>query len=200
MIGTKILAERKSKFNGNLRVIRSLGLGTYIQSDGLTQSGGVVEGIWKRTLKRIRNSKFEIQNCLILGLGGGTVAKLLRKYWPKAKITGIDIDSEIVDLGNKYLGLGEVDLDIKIQDAGQEILGSFDLTVVDLYNGDRFPSKFETKKFLSCLTDSKIVVFNRLFYKDKRGPAMEFGEKLKKIFRNVEYYYPGVNVMFICSN
>ncbi|KKR69202.1 MAG: hypothetical protein UU12_C0046G0006, partial [Candidatus Woesebacteria bacterium GW2011_GWA2_40_7b] len=117
MIGTKILEERESKYNGHLRVVKNIGLGTYIQAEGLTQSGGIVETIWKSTLKRIHKSLATNHKTLILGLGGGTVAKLIRKLWPKAKITGVDIDPLIVELGKKYLGMGKYDVDIQIADA-----------------------------------------------------------------------------------
>ena len=42
LIGTKVLEERHSKFNGDIKVVRRLGFGTYIQVEGVTQSGGVV--------------------------------------------------------------------------------------------------------------------------------------------------------------
>ena len=45
MLGIKILEERESKYNGHLRVVKTLGMGIYIQADGLTQSGGIVERI-----------------------------------------------------------------------------------------------------------------------------------------------------------
>lgn len=199
MLGIKILKEEKSKFNGNLRVVKSFGLGTYIQAEGLTQSGGVVEGIWKQTLRQVKDKRREIKNVLILGLGGGTVAKLIRKFWPEAKITGVDIDPMIVELGQKYLGLDEVDVDIKIQDAAKPIPDKFDLVIVDLYRGDQFPKEFEDEKFLKSLTKNKLVVFNRLYYKDKKLSAEEFGKKLQKFFRNVEYFYPEANLMFLCS-
>ena len=83
MLGTTILKERTSKYNGSLRVVRSWGLGTYIQSDGLTQSGGVVEGIWRQTIKKVKSKSEKVKSVLILGLGGGTVAKLVRKDWPR---------------------------------------------------------------------------------------------------------------------
>jgi spermidine synthase len=197
MIGTKILAERKSKFNGNLRVVKTLGMGTYIQSNGLTQSGGIVETIWKQTLRKVKNKK--VKNCLILGLGGGTAAKLIEKYWPEAKISGIEIDPVMIELGKKYLGLGEIDIDIKIQDAAKSISGKFDLIIVDLYHGDQFPKKFEDEKFLKRLSKNKVVIFNRLYYGDKRALAVKFGLKLQKIFRKVEYFYPEANLTFLCS-
>lgn len=200
MLGTKILEERNSKYNGNLRVVKSFGLGTYIQSEGLTQSGGVVKGIWKQTLKKVHRSLSNVENVLILGLGGGTVAKLIRKSWPDAKTKGVDIDPLIVELGKKYLGLDDNDIDIKIQDAAVPVSDKFDLVIVDLYQGDKFPEKFEEEKFLKMLGKNKFVVFNRLYYKEKKVLAEEFGEKLKKVFKHVEYFYPEANMMFFCYN
>ena len=199
MLGMKILDEVKSKYNGNLRVVKSFGLGTYIQSDGLTQSGGIVETFWKQTLKKISHSTIQpFNNILILGLGGGTVTKIIRKLWPKAKITGVDIDSLIVDLGKKYLDL---DADkIYIQDTADFNTKGYDLVIVDLYKGDMFPKKFEDEKFLKKLSQNKLVIFNRLYYKEKKSEAKEFGKKLNKVFKNVECFYPVTNLMYICSN
>jgi len=209
MFGTKILEERESKYNGHLRVSRSLGFGTYIQADGLTQSGGIVGGIWKQTLKKINNSKLIINNCLIFGLGGGTVAKYVRMYWPGTKITGVDIDPIMIELGKKYLGLDQTGVNIKIQDAleASEKLKAnsekFDLVIVDLYNGDKFPEKFEAENYIqlvrTVISNKGIVVFNRLYYGDKRPKAVKFGNKLKKIFSKVEWFYPEANLIFICS-
>ena len=146
--GTKVLEERKSSFNGKIQVVKSLGFGTYIQVEGLTQSGGVVRDIWKTTLKKLGERKMLVENCLILGLGGGSVAKLIRKKFPKTKITGVDIDSNMVELGKKYLGLGKIDMKIEIEDAYKyvEILKKkskkFDLIIIDTYQGDKYPKEF----------------------------------------------------------
>ncbi len=199
MLGTRVLEERKSRFNGNLRVVRSFGLGTYIQADGLTQSGGIVETFWRQTLNKVKNKGQDFKSVLILGLGGGTVAKLIHKNWPGAKITGVDIDPVIVELGKKYLDLGD-EIDVKIQDAGKPISGKFDFVIVDLYRGDKFPKKFEDEKFLKSLTKNKLVIFNRLFYKEKKVEALEFGEKLREVFKNVDRFHPEVNIMFFCYN
>src|SRR3989344_2642629 len=184
MFWTKTLEERKSEYNGHLKVARTFGMGTYIQADGLTQSGGIVESIWKSTIGKIKNQ--DINNCLILGLGGGTVAKIIQKRWPESKITGVDIDPIMVELGKKYLDLSDVRT--KIQDAyGFESTG-YDLVIVDLYRGDKFPKKFESGIFLKKLTKNKLVIFNRLCYKDKKLIAIKFGEKLKGLFKHVEYF------------
>jgi len=190
-----VLEERESKFNGQLRVVRTLGMGTYIQANGLTQSGGIVETLWRSTLKKLRTKK--IKSCLILGLGGGTVAKLVRKLWSDTKITGVEIDPLMIELGEKYLGLAADKIITK--DAYKDF-GKFDLVVVDIYCGDEFPEKFEDEKFLKRLTKNKLVIFNRLYYGDKRPQAVKFGRKLEKIFPRVEWVYPEANLMFICYN
>jgi spermidine synthase len=210
MLGTKILEEKESKYNGKLRVVRTFGMGTYLQAGGLTQSGGIVETIWKQTLRRVKSEEQDIKSCLILGLGGGTVAKLVSKYWLEAKITGVDIDSAIVELGKKYLGLDKTNVDIKIQDAFDYLanhqsltINHYDLIIIDLYQGDKFPDKFETENYIdivrSHLSENGIAVFNRLYYGDKRPQAVKFGRKLEKVFTKVDWFYPEANLMFICS-
>jgi len=207
MFGTKILEERKSKFNGDIKVIKTWGMGTYIQAGGLTQSGGIVEDIWKSTLRKIYNSQFTINNCLILGLGGGTLAKLIKKNWPEAKITGVDIDPIMIELGKKYLDLNSDGVKIIVADASNPSNFSnqkYDLVIVDLYQGDKFPKEFATENYIhlvrTILSKSGIVIFNRLRYKNKKEEAEKFGKKLQKYFSKVDYYYPPANLMLICYN
>jgi spermidine synthase len=204
MLGTKVLEERESKFNGHLKVSKSLGFGTYIQAEGLTQSGGIVETIWKQTIRKVKSQKSKVKNVLILGLGGGTVAKLVRKNWPEAKITGVDIDPIMIELGKKFLKLDDYKVNIIIGDASNIPNQKYDLVFVDLYNGEEFPEKFETENYIHLvrrlLSRSGLVIFNRTYYGDRRPKAVKFGNKLKKVFTDVEWYYPEANLMFICYN
>lgn len=200
MLGTTVLEERKSEFNGNIKVVRSLGFGTYIQVNNLTQSGGVVESIWRSALKQIHRSPITVHRSLILGLGGGTVAKLVRKYWPDAEIAGVEIDPVMVELGTRYLALGTSKTKIVIADAYDFDSSGFDLVIVDVYRGDIFPKKFEKEEFLKKLANNKLVVFNRLYFGEKRKEAVKFGNKLEKIFKKVEWYYPQANLMLFCYN
>ncbi len=200
MLGTTILEERESKFNGHLRVFKTWGMGTYIQAGGLTQSGGIVESIWRSTLRQIKSAEYIVQNILILGLGGGTLAKLLRKKYPNAKITGVEIDPIMIELGKKYLDLDKYNIDIKIQDARKFKFGKYDLVIVDMYNGDNFPKEFESDEFLKKLTKFKLTIINRLYFGDKRPDTVRFGNRLEKIFKNVNWFYPEANLMLICYN
>lgn len=200
--------EVVSPINGKLVVIKDLAWGTYIKGGGLTQSGGVAEKVWKTALKEIKSQGLGVRGSLILGLGGGGAAKLIRKYWPEAKITGIEIDPIMVDLGKKYLGLSEVGVDIKIQDAyqfsQQQVKTSkrYDLVLVDMYIGDKVPEKFETRKFLKLtaglLTKEGKAIFNRLYYDEKKKEAEKLLLELKKVFPKITSIRPEANIMFIC--
>lgn len=54
---------------------------------------------------------------LILGLGGGSIARLARALAPKAEIKGIELDAEVVRLARKHLELDALDLDVEVTDA-----------------------------------------------------------------------------------
>jgi len=206
MIGTKILEERDSKYNGHLRVLNTWGMGNYIQAEGLTQSGGIVETIWRSTLRQITNNKLQIANILILGLGGGTLAKLLRNKYPESKITGIEIDPLMIELGKKYLNLDDYGVDIKVKDVKKTKFkkNSFDLIIVDMYQGDNFPKEFETEEFLQsikgALSTNGTLIVNRLYFGEKRPDTVRFGKKLEKVFKKVTWFYPEANLMFVCGS
>lgn len=205
--GTKVLEEVNSPINGKIQVIKSLAFGTYIQVEGLTQSGGVVYGFWRTTLRKIRKTKSETRRCLILGLGGGSAASLVKKFWPEAEITGVEIDPMMINLGKKYLGLADVR--VEVTDASEfarkaaKESKKYDLILVDVYVGYEVPKKFQSKKFVqlvkSLLAKDGIAIFNRLYFKEKRSQAMKLGTKLEKIFSRVKTVFPEANVMFVCS-
>lgn len=211
LLGSKVLEEVESPINGEVSVIKNLAFGTYIQVEGLTQSGGVIKNVWKSTLKRLKNKKTkELKNVLILGLGGGTAAGLVRENWPEAKIVGVDLDPVFIELGKKYLNLDDINVDIKIMDA-YEFLSQrlkaedqkFDLILNDVYVGSEVPEKLESEDYIhlvrNLLSESGLAVFNRLYYGDNRKGAVKFREKLEEVFENVDIFYPEVNAMYICS-
>lgn len=203
-----MVEEVESPINGRVTVIKSLAFGTYLQVANLTQSGGIIVDIWSKTLKKIKNRKSKVRNSLILGLGGGSLVKVLQKLWPETKIVGIDIDQVMVDLGKKYLGLSDKSIEIQIGDAfdflkSKSRTAKFDLILIDLYVGDNFPEKFENDRFIrltkTLLNKSGFVIFNRLYYGEKRSQSMKFGDKLEKHFKKVDIVFPEANVMFVCS-
>lgn len=206
--GRLVIERAFSEINGELIVIRDITYGTYIRGGGLPQSGGLAEIIWKSTLRKVRNLKPDIESNLIIGLGGGSIAKLIRKDWPNAKITGVDIDPVIVNLGKKYLKLDGSNVDIFIEDAERFInkeVGKnkkYDLICFDTYVGDTFPKRFESvyliEQVKKILSKNGIVIFNRLYGSEDRDIAINFEKVLLKVFDSVDRLYPEANIMFVC--
>jgi len=215
LAGIEVVEKVNSPINGEVSVVKSLAFGTYLQVANLTQSGGIIYDIWNKTLRKVVGSKKQVVKVLILGLGGGSLVKVVKKYWPASrgkpsvKITGVDIDPVMVGLGRKYLKLSDKEVKVEISDA-YEILKTYnrqhttyDLVLIDLYVGDEFPKKFASEKFAKLvrksLSGGGTAVFNRLYYGEKRKESMKFSEVLEDVFSKVEIVFPEANVMFVCS-
>ena len=161
-------------------------------------------------MKKVKAGGQEVENCLILGLGGGSAARLIKKYWPDAEIIGVDIDPVIVELGKKYLGLDDLGVEIRIEDTKKFLKRKemakkqFDLILVDMYVGYEVPKEFESEEFIQSvkkkLTNSGSAIFNRLYFDEKRKLAEQFHRKLIHEFRKVRPIYPEANVMYVCSS
>jgi spermidine synthase len=158
-----------------------------------------------------------------LGLAGGSVAKLVRKYWGwDVEITGVDIDPVMVEMGRKHLGLDKYKVNVVIEDAHEFLRKTenqkrasakasgdakpntkYDLICIDLYIGDQYPAKFESDNYIqlvrTVLASGGVAVFNRLYYDEKRAQAMKFGKVLEKHFASVTPVFPQANIMFVCS-
>jgi len=161
---------------------------------------------------------------LILGLGGGTVVQLIaghsarphfcsrkkvKAQYPEAKIIGVEIDPEIVKIGKKFFGLDEFqNLKIITADAINWVETcfndlnhcneKFDLILVDLYIGDKFPPKAASDEFLKgikkLLSKKGIAIFNQL----KNGDEGKLQQNLTPIFSQVESLDLKTNLFLIC--
>lgn len=75
---------------------------------------------------------------LILGLGGGSVARIARALAPKAEIVGVELDAEVVRLARAHLGLDALDIRVEIADALGwlgKARGKFDAILEDVFVG-----------------------------------------------------------------
>lgn len=194
----RIIAKVNSPISGEIKVVEQFGKRS-IKVGGLEQSGAFIGGIWKKALKKTQNLKTsKTQSVLILGLGAGTVAKLVNKFWPGAKIVGLEIDPVVIKLGRRYFDLDEIpNLEIINFDAVKFLekidyllyANHYSLILVDVYLGDRVPQSCETDEFLKrvkkLLAPGGLAIFNRLFYKEKKKEAENFIKKLRKIFSQI---------------
>lgn len=175
---------------------------------GISQSGWLMKKIWDYALSRIYKERKKVGSVLILGLGGGSVAEVTQKYWKDTNIIGVEIDSEMIRLGKKYLKLDWVSrLTIRQEDAFQFIKTTrhkFDLIIIDLYKGQKPPKSATDENFFKdikqLLTKNGIAVFNHIYIKSKKQKLENLSEKIHKVFLAVKTVQPEANVLFICYN
>ncbi|MEK7155102.1 MAG: hypothetical protein AAB697_03165 [Patescibacteria group bacterium] len=198
----KVISKFKSQYSGDIEVRQGLGY-KYVATGNLTQSGGVVADVWKPVIKKLSmNYELRTKNWLILGLAAGTVAKLIPQ---PAKITGVEIDPVMLEIGRQYFDLGQIpNLKILNLDAMNYILKTqdfFDFVLVDLYLGDQIPEFVYSQKFLGQLDKvGQLVIINHLFYdQDKRLKAEKLITQLKAVFKNIQLHHVLTNLLIICS-
>jgi spermidine synthase len=197
----KTIFQTQSKISGEIKVKEQLDQYT-LQVQNLTQSGGIIKSIWQKPLKKVKNA----ERVLLLGLGGGTVVHLIKERFPEVKITALEIDSEIIKIGKKYFGLEKVkNLKIINTEAIKWVFGydiskyrsKFDLILVDLYLGEKFPKKAMNDQFLKnlkkILAPQGTVILNWL----KNKEAKEIKQKFTSFFPEGEYLDLKTNLFLI---
>jgi precorrin-6B methylase 2 len=78
------------------------------------------------------------RSLLVLGLGGGSVARVLRALAPRARIIGVERDAAVLSAARRRLGLATLRLEVVQADARDYLAGlqgRFDLIVEDLFVG-----------------------------------------------------------------
>lgn len=184
-----------STINGQLSIGTSFGKKALFVGK-IPQSGGEFIHMWDSIIRVLTQKKFVPQSVLILGVAGGTAIKSIRKVYPTARITGIDIDPVIIDVAEKYFKLAEDGkTTIIIADAIEWIKDNprskrYDLVIVDLYLGALNPIGARTKSFLSAvkkqITANGIVIYNCDFQQENTEKYLSYKKLCEKEFKNIE--------------
>lgn len=75
---------------------------------------------------------------LILGLAGGSVARVVRALAPRAHVVGVELDREVLRVSRRWLGLDALGVDVVVGDARAYLARCrrrFDLIVEDVFVG-----------------------------------------------------------------
>ncbi len=78
------------------------------------------------------------RSVLILGLGGGSAARVVRALAPRARILGVERSAEVVRAARRHLGLGALGVEVVVADAKaflERARGRFDLVLEDVFVG-----------------------------------------------------------------
>jgi spermidine synthase len=123
----------------------------------------------------LKNIGFEkirpMSEILVLGVAGGSVIKtLVDEIGCKGKITGVEIDAEIIKVANEYFGLDQIpNLEIVIDDAFEFALKTkkhYDLIVIDVFQDTEMPNflfqKFFAERLGFLLKKGGFILFNTM--------------------------------------
>ena len=150
-----------------------------LDSENANYSYGSLQRILRLGLKNIGYEKIVPMNqILVLGVAGGSVIKTLVdeiKY--KGKITGVEIDPEIITIANTYFKLDKIEnLEIVIDDAFEFVLKTktkYDLIIIDIFQDTTMPNfLFETffiNRVCSLLKSHGFILFNTMLLNESQN-------------------------------
>ncbi|MCF6323587.1 MAG: hypothetical protein L3J89_04560 [Gammaproteobacteria bacterium] len=135
------------------------------------------------------------QSILLLGLGGGSIIHFLRHWFPELKITAVDINEKIVNVGEKYFDVLETpQVSIEVADAFSYLLKSrkknMNVILVDLHNGNCLPDFVFQYDFMDqcyqALSLDGVLVINILVSNDQG--FIDIMTAVRKSFKNISIY------------
>jgi spermidine synthase len=145
------------------------------------------------------------KSVLLVGLGGGTLARAIHHYFPGARIDNVELDPDVVSAAKDFFGFKEDDrMKVYVRDGRVQVRKfaregkKYDVILLDAFRGGYIPYHLTTKEFMEdlkkLLTPRGVVVSNL-------RPGFEsyhyHRRTLAAVFRNQWSYGSGSNVIVI---
>ena len=114
-------------------------------------------GVWDTFLALPPLLGRPLERVAILGNAGGTTARAMGVYYPRAEIDGVELDPAVSEAGWRYLGLGD-NPRLRVHDADARPFlrrsdGRYDLIVVDAYRPPYVPFYLATREFFELVRE-----------------------------------------------
>lgn len=134
---------------------------------------------------------------LILGFGAGTFARQARHFLPGANLTGVEIDGDIVRLGERFFGVQPADARVVVDDARTFLRrpaivmdpapDPVDVIFLDAFQDVTVPFHLSTREFFSEVLgwlgkDGVLVVNVNLRFKGKNGLLEHLAQTIRTAF------------------
>ncbi len=120
-------------------------------------------------------SESDEADVLILGMGTGTYATMLRKFYPNFNIEGVEIDEKITALAREYFDMPE-DIEVTTYDGRaylEAVDKKYDVILVDAYQDITIPFQMSSAEFFTLvkehLAENGIMVVNMNMRSDEQG-------------------------------
>jgi spermidine synthase len=170
--------EAKSALSKSIEVTWANGE-LVLDSENTNYSYGSLQRILRVGLKNIGYEKITaMDSILVLGVAGGSVIKtLVDEIKFEGKITGVELDAEIIKVANTYFKLDQIkNLEIVIEDAFEFVLknkNKFDLIIIDIFQDTTMPNfLFETffvNRICYHLKNKGFVLFNTMILNETQN-------------------------------
>jgi len=177
-----IIYQKKSSVSKNIEVAWNNGQ-LVIDSKNTNYSYGSLQRVLRKGLKNIGFEKVKsMESILILGVAGGSVIKtIVDDIQYKGKITGIEIDPDIIQIANDHFQLNQIpNLNIIIDDAFEFVLKTkekYDLIIIDIFQDTTMPNFLFEKFFMNrigyLLNPHGFILFNTMILDDKQNHRNE---------------------------
>ena len=171
--------QKKSVYSKNLEVTWNNGY-LVLDSENTNYSFGSLQRVLKKGLKYIGYERIQnFNSILVLGVAGGSVIETLKKEVKfEGKITGVEIDADVIELATKYFGLGNYkNVSIVIDDAFEFVLKTkekYDLIIIDIFQDTTMPNFLFEDFFINrinfLLNVNGFILFNTMVldYQERR--------------------------------
>ena len=171
--------QKKSVYSKNLEVTWNNGH-LVLDSENTNYSFGSLQRVLKKGLKYIGYERIQnFNSILVLGVAGGSVIETLKKEVKfEGKITGVEIDADVIELATKYFGLGNYkNVSIVNDDAFEFVLKTkekYDLIIIDIFQDTTMPNFLFEDFFINrinfLLNVNGFILFNTMVlgYQDRR--------------------------------
>ncbi len=170
------VTKKKSAISKSIEVTWNNGQ-LVLDSKNTNYSYGSLQRILRKGLKYIGFERIKsFENILILGVAGGSVIKtLVDEIKFKGKITGVELDAEIIKIANSFFKLNEIqNLEIIIDDAFEYVLKikvKYDLIVIDIFQDTIMPNFLFEDFFINrinfLLNINGFILFNTMVINEK---------------------------------
>jgi len=200
----RVIYNVESKLNGRIRVVevgstRKIFVGNFIQSIN-PDSPSCAKLCWGQLVESLRKRVTEMDKVLILGMGGGTIPHLISRNYPNTEIISVEYDEVMIDIAKKFFNIDSIPnhriinddaLRVVIEPENYEIsLGSLDVLIVDIFNGDKFPDLGKTGNFITAIKKlvkpGGFLVFNRIYKEEYQEDVKIFIDNLGNYIKDIE--------------
>jgi len=143
-----------------------------LDSENTNYSYGSLQRISRYGLRNIGYEKIlKMDHILLLGVAGGSVVKtLVDEIEYKGKITGVEIDPDMIQVANQYFNLNKIkQLELIIDDAFEFVLKTkdqYNLIIIDVFEDTNMPNflfeKFFLDRVCTLLKKDGFILFNTM--------------------------------------